>query len=114
MPHLKIHTNIDVDEDHRHNILHKSSGLVAGELGKPEDLVMITIKPSAHMIFAGTRDPVAFLELTSVGLPAKKTKELSRVLCKLIESELNIQKDRVYVKFIDVNHSMWGWKGDTF
>ena len=24
-----------------------------------------------------------------------------------------VPKDRIYVKFIDVNHSMWGWKGDT-
>ena len=114
MPHLKIHTNLEVSEENRDNILSKSSKLVASELSKPEEFVMITLKPSAQMIFAGTRDPVAFLELTSVGLPAKKTKELSRVLCELIETELSVSKQRVYVKFIDVHHSMWGWKGDTF
>ena len=114
MPHLKIHTNLEVREENRDNILKKSSKLVSRELGKPEEYVMITLKPSAQMIFAGTQDPVAFLELTSIGLPAKKTKELSRVLCELIESELSVSKDRVYVKFIDIHHSMWGWKGDTF
>jgi len=114
VPHLKIHTNLEVSEENRDNILSKSSQLVARELNKPEEFVMITLNPSAQMIFAGTRDPVAFLELTSVGLPAKKTKELSRVLCELIETGISVSKNRVYVKFIDVHHSMWGWKGDTF
>src|SRR4051812_34781595 len=66
------------------------------------------------MLFAGSDGPVAFLELKSVGLPARRTKDLSEALCQLIEGHLGIPRDRVYVKFIDVKGAMWGWKGDTF
>lgn len=113
MPYLKIQTNLPVTRKARRNVLREASALVAQELDKPEDYVMIALQPDTAMLFAGSDDPVAFLELKAVGLPARKTKKLSRVLCAMIEQHLGIAKDRVYVKFIDVNHSMWGWKGDT-
>jgi phenylpyruvate tautomerase PptA (4-oxalocrotonate tautomerase family) len=113
MPYLKIQTNLPVTRKARRNVLREASTLVAQELDKPEDYVMIAHQPDTAMLFAGSDDPVAFLELKAVGLPARKTKKLSRVLCTMIEEHLGIAKDRVYVKFIDVNHSMWGWKGDT-
>lgn len=47
MPHLKIHTNLEVSEENRDNILSKSSQLVSRELSKAEEFVMITLKPSA-------------------------------------------------------------------
>ena len=114
MPYLKIQTNKPVPEILTRRILERSSKLIAQELGKPEEYVMIALEPSVKMLFAGSSDPVAFLELKSIGLPAKKTKDLSRVLCELIENELDIAKERVYVKFIDVQRGMWGWNGGVF
>ena len=114
MPYLKIQTNLPVSDEHRRAILKKSSALVSSELGKSEEFAMIALEPQVAMCFAGSEEPVAFMELKSIGLPAGKTKSLSKVLCELIEEELSIPKHRVYVKFIDVNRSMWGWKGDTF
>jgi phenylpyruvate tautomerase PptA (4-oxalocrotonate tautomerase family) len=66
------------------------------------------------MLFGGSDDPVAFLELKAIGLPARKTRRLSEALCKLVEDHLGIPASRVYVKFITVPRGMWGWKGDTF
>ncbi len=114
MPYLKIQTNLPLSAKAERTILKASSTLVAAELEKPESFVMIAIEPDTAMLFAGTDDPVAFLELKSIGLPAKKTKKLSAALCTLIEEHLGIARNRVYVKFIDVHHSMWGWKGDVF
>ena len=114
MPYLKIQTNLPLSENAEQNVLKVASALVARELGKPEEFVMIAVQPDTPMMFAGTDDPVAFLELKSIGLPADKTKQLSQVLCALINEHLGIRPERVYVKFIDVRHGMWGWKGDTF
>ena len=114
MPYLKIQTNLPLSEKAERNILKDASALVAQELGKPEEFVMIAAQPDTPMLFAGTDDPVAFLELKSIGLPAQKTKQLSQALCGLINKHLGIRPERVYVKFIDVRHGMWGWKGDTF
>ena len=114
MPYLKIQTNKPVPEILTRKIMERASKLIAQELGKPEEYVMIALEPAVKMMFAGTTDPVAFLELKSIGLPGQKTKDLSRVLCELIENELGIAKARVYVKFIDVQRGMWGWNGSVF
>jgi phenylpyruvate tautomerase len=114
MAYLKIQTNLPIGKKSRQTIMRSASSLVALELGKPESLVMVALQPDTTMLFAASDDPVAFLELKSVGLPGSKTRRLSQSLCELIEQHLGIAKDRVYVKFISVNRGMWGWKGDTF
>jgi phenylpyruvate tautomerase PptA (4-oxalocrotonate tautomerase family) len=114
MPYLKIQTNLPLSEKTEQTIMKSASGLVARELEKPESFVMIALQANTPMLFSGTDDPVAFLELKSVGLPARKTKTLCQSLCELVEQHLGVSKERVYVKFIDVNHGMWGWKGDVF
>lgn len=114
MPYLKIQTNLPMTKPAKQSILRAASALIAEELGKPEEFVMIAIQPDTDMIFAGSDDPVAFLELKSVGLPGRQTRRLSRELCTLLHQHLGISPERTYVKFIDVRHGMWGWKGDTF
>lgn len=114
MPYLMIQTNLPLGKKAERAILKNASTLVAEQLNKPESFVMVALESDTAMLFAGSDDPVAFLELKSIGLAARKTKDLCEVLCKLIEGHLGIPRDRVYVKFIDVKGSMWGWKGDTF
>lgn len=114
MPYLKIQTNIGVSKKIQRKVLSEASALIAYELNKPEHFVMVALEPKTAMLFAGTDDPVAFLELKAVGLPVKNTKKLSEILCVMIEEHLSVSKERIYVKFIDVKHGMWGWKGDTF
>ena len=114
MPYLKIQTNLPLSKQAERTILKHASALVAKELEKPEEFVMIAVQPDTPMLFGGSDDPVAFLELKSIGLPARRTKQLCQALCSLIEEHLGIKKERVYVKFIDVARTMWGWKGDTF
>jgi phenylpyruvate tautomerase len=114
MPYLMIQTNLPLGKKAERAILKNASTLVAEQLAKPESFVMVALQRDTPMLFAGSDDPVAFLELKSVGLPARRTKDLSEALCQLIEGHLGIPRDRVYVKFIDVKGAMWGWKGDTF
>lgn len=114
MPYLKIQTNLPLGKKSRQTILRSASSLVALELEKPESLVIVALQPDTTMLFDGSDEPVAFLELKSVGLPARRAKKLSQALCELIEQHLGIANDRVYVKFIGLSRGMWGWKGDTF
>ena len=63
MPYLKITTSKPVGAQPRKELLKASSKLVASELGKPEGYVMVSMNTSAAMLFAGTEEPCAFLEL---------------------------------------------------
>jgi phenylpyruvate tautomerase PptA (4-oxalocrotonate tautomerase family) len=114
MPYLKIQTNQSVDGARGQAIITKASAMVARQLGKPENYMMVTIQPGTPLVFAGQADPAAFLELKSIGLPSAKTKALSKALCEFVEAELKVPKDRIYIEFANADGGMWGWNGDTF
>ncbi len=114
MPYLKIQTNRPVDEQRRASLLAKASNTVAETLGKGEQYVMVALDDGAPMLFAGSYAPLAYLELKSIGLAETQTADLSRVLCELIQAELGIAKNRVYVEFAAAPRRMWGWNGSTF
>jgi phenylpyruvate tautomerase PptA (4-oxalocrotonate tautomerase family) len=114
MPYLKITTSKSIDAERKHNLLKTASKAVAAELGKPEQYVMVSAEAPVSMLFAGTEEPSAFLELRGIGLPQSKTGKLSQMLCGLIESHTGIPQDRVYINFADVPPGLWGWNGDTF
>lgn len=112
MPLLRIATNSQIDD--KAALLPKASAKVAQLLGKPERYVMVEIQDQMAMIFDGKTDPLAYLELKSIGLPEDKTGELSAGLCELISGELGINADRIYIEFADAQRHMWGWNQGTF
>ena len=114
MPYLKITTSKSIDAGHKHNLLKTASRMVASELGKPEQYMMVSVESPVQMLFAGTEEPCAFLELRAIELPESKTGKLSQLLCGLLESQTGIRRDRVYINFADIKPGMWGWNGETF
>ena len=114
MPLLKIQTNQALETQLQDQLLSEASKLVARELGKPENYVMVSIEPPVPMSFAGNTEPCAYLELKSIGLPESKTTNLSSTLCELIENKTGINKARIYIEFADAPRAMWGWNGGTF
>ena len=113
MPYLKIQTNQTVTPDQAQTLINKASKLVANELSKPENYVMVALASPIPMVFAGTDAPTAYLELKSIGLPESRTADLSRALCNLM-GDLNINQNRVYIEFTDAPRAMWGWDGKSF
>jgi len=114
MPYLKIQTNHSVDADKVSHLIKSASHLVAEGLGKPERYVMVALEPPVPMVFAGNDDPTVFMELKSIGLPESKTAQLSASLCQLVNTELAVPTDRIYIEFQDAPRKMWGWNSGTF
>ena len=69
MPYLKITTSQSVDAGRKHRLLASASKAVAAELGKPEQYMMVSLDAGVPMVFGGTAEPCAFLELRGIGLP---------------------------------------------
>ena len=69
MPFLKIQTNQPLEGPAAKSLAAKASGRVAELLGKPESYVMVTVETNTAMQFAGSDEPLAYLELKSIGLP---------------------------------------------
>jgi phenylpyruvate tautomerase PptA (4-oxalocrotonate tautomerase family) len=114
MPLLSIETNQTVHQDKINNLVAEASRTTASLLGKPESYVMVRVTHNPDMMFAGTQEPLAYLELKSLGLPEDRTTELSRGLCDLMSDGLDIPAERIYIEFTNGTRHLWGWNGGTF
>ena len=112
MPVLTITTNSPVDFSS--GTLRKLSSEVAEMLGKPESYVMLQLQHNSQMLFAGSDEPLAYVELKSIALSQERTTDYSATLCNLIASELNIPQSRIYIEFSDLQRHLFGWNGTTF
>ena len=111
MPFIQINTSSKsyVDND----LLQKEiSKMVADLTGKPENYVMTMIQSDSQMTFAGSDEPCCFIKLQSIG--SLNPTSMSRHLCELIASKTNIKTNRIYIEFMDVNPSNWGFNSSTF
>jgi phenylpyruvate tautomerase len=114
MPLLKIQTNAKLSSDQRDAFLNTVSRVVAEELEKPESYMMVILETERPILFAGTSEPAAFMDLKAIGLPANKTAQLSASLCELAQACISVPAGRVYINFADVPPNLWGWNGETF
>jgi len=114
MPYLKIQSNQEIAENKKEDIVLKASKLLSTELGKPESYIQVVFEPAARMCFAGTCAPTVFMELKSIGLSNNMTGALAKALCGFAEEILSVDKSRVYIEFLNIDGSMWGWNNRTF
>ena len=112
MPFIQINTSSKsvVEDD---DLLQKEiSKMVADLTGKPENYVMTMIQRDTQMTFAGTDEPCCFIKLKSIGSLVPSL--MSKSLCQLISSKTNIKTNRIYIEFIDVKATNWGFNNSTF
>ena len=114
MPLLKIQVNTVVLADKAEALLSQGTDLIVNEMNKPRDYVQVVLEPGTAIAFAGTREPSAFVELRSLGLPEETARLLSEKICGLLEAELSIPPTRVFINFFDFPRPLWGWNGKTF
>ena len=114
MPYLKLNTNKTIATQESSELLSRLSKLMADQTGKPERYVLVEIVENKAMLFAGTADPLAYLECKSIGLSANQAKSISAVVNSLLKDSLQISGDRIYIEFSNCPGEFWGWNGSTF
>ena len=111
MPLIEINTSFKSTVEI--NLLQKEiSKMVADLTGKPENYVMTMIQSDTLMTFAGSDEPCCFIKLKSIG--SLNPSKMSKSLCDLIASKTNIRTNRIYVEFVDVKATNWGFNSSTF
>jgi len=114
MPFISLATNKTVSKQQTGQLMQQLSALMAEETGKSESYVMVEISSGKDMQFSGKTDPLAYLECKSIGLTEAQAKSLSTVITQLLNSELQIPADRIYIEFSSCHGAFWGWNGGTF
>ena len=112
MPFIQVNTSLKsvVDND---DLLQKDISTMVAELtGKTENYVMTMIQKEIKMTFAGSDEPCCFIKVKSIG--SLSPSSMSKSLCELIASKSNLSTNRIYIEFIDVKASNWGFNSSTF
>lgn len=114
MPLLALKTSARLSNQQRHDLLAPLSKIVAECIGKPERYVMILVGEDA-MMMAGDESPAAYADIRSIGgLNREVNRKLSERVCGLLQEQLGIPPDRVYLGFANVSAENWGWNEGTF
>ncbi|MDY6783764.1 MAG: phenylpyruvate tautomerase MIF-related protein [Cyanobacteriota bacterium] len=116
MPLIKVQSSVSAPDKSQVEALLKSlSAQLAQHLGKPESYVMTAFEPEVAMTFAGTTEPVCYIEVKSVGsMSSSQTKAMSQDFCDRIQDALGVPPQRTYIEFADAKGAMWGWNQSTF
>ena len=116
MPLIKVQTSItEADSDNVEALLTTLSAKLANHLSKSEAYIMTAFEPGIKMTFAGSFEPVCYLEIKSVGtMSSKQTSAMSQDFCQVIQDKLGVSSDRIYIEFADAKGAMWGWNKRTF
>jgi len=116
MPLIKVQTSVSAPGKAEVEAMLKSlSAKLAKHTGKPESYIMTAFEGEIPMTFAGSTDPVCYIEIKSVGtMKSEQTQAMSQDFCQEINSALGVPKNRTYIEFADAKGYMWGWNGSTF
>jgi len=111
MPYLSITTNVALSSDAEAAWISEASKIVAAQLGKPEAYVMVSLQ-KAPVLFAGTGEPAAFLDLRSIGLP-HDCERLAKALAAIAACH-GVAPQRLYLTCTDVPAPRWAQGGEAF
>jgi phenylpyruvate tautomerase PptA (4-oxalocrotonate tautomerase family) len=116
MPLIKVQSSVAAPEKASvESMLKALSASLSKHLGKPESYVMTAFEPDVAMTFAGTTDPVCYIEIKSVGtMGSDKTRAMSQDFCNRVGDALGVPSNCIYIEFADAKGAMWGWNGSTF
>ena len=110
MPLISISTSENIID--KNKLLKNASKLLSDLTNKSENFVMVKLIESLPMYFASSHKPCCYVEINSIG--ALDPSKMAKIICEFVSLEIGIQKDRIYIKFQDVEPSMWAWNGEPF
>ena len=114
MPFINLKTNVEITPEKEVAVKAGLGQAITALPGKTEAWLMVNIEDNHHMYFKGDGSkPLAFIGVQILGKASRADYEkMTAQLCELMERELSIAPDCVYVKYGEGEH--WGWNGSNF
>ncbi len=116
MPLIQLDTSFSFSDQNRKQAIAKMLSQIAAEgTGKPEQYVMACIHDNAAMTMSGAAGPCALVTVKAIGGLSKPVNQtLAGKISQLLQKELNIPQNRVYLTFEELAPTHWAWEGKTF
>ena len=114
MPYISTKTNVKLTDDKCESIKKKLGKAIELIPGKSESWLMVSFDDEGKLYFKGKSDrPLAFVEVKLLGKASRDAyNNLTREITNILNEELGIQPDGIYVKYEEVSN--WGWNGSSF
>lgn len=114
MPVLTINTNVSATQIPK-EFKKDATDVIASVLGKPASYIAIHVLPDQDISFGYETGPTALCDLISIGsLSVDENRHTSKKICDLLESQLKVPPNRVYITFKDFNKADIGFNKITF
>lgn len=113
MPNINVKTNAAVSSETA-NIIKSALGKAISLIpGKSETWLICSVEGSISMNFGGTEAPCAMVNVEILGTTSRShCEKLCYEITDILNKNLSIDKDRIYVKFEPCD--TWGWNGGLF
>lgn len=113
MPFINVKTNASVSDNKKESIKAKLGQAITAIPGKSEGWLMVGIEADYDLWFKGDAAPAAMIEVSIFGSASSGAlSNLTGKITDIMNRELSIPADRVYVKYASTND--WGWNGSNF
>ena len=114
MPFINIKTTEEIAKEKELALKAKLGKAIECFPGKTETWLMLNFEDNCKIYFQGKNDrPAAYLEVSILGSANNSAYDkMTAELTKIINDELDIPSDRIYIKYEETEH--WGWNGGNF
>ncbi len=111
MPFINSKVTVKMSEEKKEAVKKKFGEAISLIPGKSENWLMVGFEDEYDLYFQGNKDAEsAFVEVSVYGNASPSVCDaLTGTICEIFESELSIPKERIYVKYQEVEN--WGWNG---
>lgn len=113
MPFLTVHTNAKLKNNDINDFLAAATDLIAEELNKPKNYIIVTFDMNKNMAFAGSSSNIgALVEMKSVGFANKSG--LAKILTEFLFDRLEgVSLPNLNIEFVDMSASNVAIGGKT-
>ncbi len=114
MPYINLKTTKKLSNDNCEAIKAAFGKAIECFPGKTEAYLMVGIEDGVKLWFRGdASQDSAILDVELLGaVNSEASEKMTVAICEILENELNISPDRVYVKY--TGYSDWGWNKMNF
>ena len=115
MPFINAKVTKELGAEQKEN-LKAAFGKALGTIGKAETWVMVNIEDKSDIWLGGKKkDAGAYISVELVGkADSSASLALTKEICALLEKQLSIPSDSVYVTIKPMEGFLWGWNNQTF
>ncbi len=114
MPYINLKTTKKVSSDNCEALKTAFGKAIECFPGKSEAWLMVGIEDEKKLWFRGDASAdSALVDVELLGTASKEASEkMTSIMCDIINRELGISPDRIYVKYKE--YDKWGWNGSNF